>query len=1103
MVLCLAGRHPLVPGSIVLLVWIGQVQCLIDKEKDLEGLVNDSSIDTHEIPLKYDLFRERVLPELLQTVPDDIVEDYINQIPEVDATIDTRHTTIVYRHDHLYYTAPHDLYRKLRYYKWKFRSRRRRTTPTPEPSFTLNEEDFLDLRNQVNLVITEKHELVDPDNPPTRWFTRNTQTNVYPAQRLHSVILKKQFFDKAVPDSYYDDQWEVAQGRATNPLMDLVGMTFNTVFRTMRRLNRTVTFIPFRIGSWRTSSWYPVTTAYYMYPNYTLPTYRTRALDMYDYDKAIFPMVTSKPFAIIDEDENRKRFSLAIVERMKQRELQIAMRTVNTSYLKYVMKPYKYPTVPVGPTLPSTPAPYYPGFKQWFTKEAPLVVTHSIEVLKGSKNHTVKMMKMDLDLEDDLFDMDINDLVTETKITKPETDLLSTTTEHVHTNVDDKITNVNAIIDNDQNTKDSNVKTTNMENFDTEDRFGNDVQKLEDMERSAHGNDNDDQCNTVNIDDINENRFDSIKNNKDSFNYNDDSRTPQTEIQTTKKRSRKSKRTTKVKRKRKVKKMSDENEDSTTDDNENRINEIYDDNRNDNYDNINENDSSNYNKDSKKRSRKSKSTTKVKRKSKVKKMSGENEDSTDDKENRINEIYDDNRNDNYDNINENDSPNYNKDGDTETDPESTDTKKRGGKKVNVMSKLLNKYERNKKPIHNIEKRSLTTTRVNRDDSKEETVAKATNDKYSNFKSLLLKRLSQTKGTKVISTYTFRTRKIPALKRKMFRSEMMNKKCETTLGKTTKLRTVDTEKTTKPKSEETKQSNTMGLTNLKYKVKTSERKRTTRSQKSQTKKKASGKTTNQKIQQETKGYPLIDGEWKDPSEEVKKGKIRKKSRAEREEELLHMLYPPVTLDERKENIDSKYKDQLQDYANQHDRKLREESEGLEKKAKRRKKGNEQDEEFLHQIYPPVTIDEEWVKEYNRRLRPTIPHNMSKHEYVRGFYTYGTSDENVETYATMIPVCPNNDTNLHNQAGYFPRDTNLFSSQENIKFQEVINLYNKYAKEFLQEAISTRKSRKKTMDTTTTTLEVNTKDVVMTAMEQNMRRNWTRPFIQCNWSNFIYY
>uniref|UniRef100_A0A8D8TC02 Uncharacterized protein n=1 Tax=Cacopsylla melanoneura TaxID=428564 RepID=A0A8D8TC02_9HEMI len=273
MVSCLPCHHTLVElASLVLLVWIGQIQCLIDKEKDLEGLVTDSSIDTHEIPLKYDLFRDRVLPELLQTVPDDIMEDYINQIPEVDVTIDTRHTTIVYRHDHLYYTAPHDLYRKLRYYKWKFRSRRRRTTPTPEPSFTLDEEDFLELRNQVKMVVTEKHEIVDPNDPPTMWFTRNTGTPVYPAQRLHSVILKKQFFDKKVPDSYYDDQFDYAQGRVTNPLLELVGMTFNTVFRTMRRLNRTVTFIPFRIGSWRTSSWYPVTTAYYtlptdMYPN--------------------------------------------------------------------------------------------------------------------------------------------------------------------------------------------------------------------------------------------------------------------------------------------------------------------------------------------------------------------------------------------------------------------------------------------------------------------------------------------------------------------------------------------------------------------------------------------------------------------------------------------------------------------------------------------------------------------------------------------------------------------------------------------------------------------------------------------------------------------
>uniref|UniRef100_A0A8D8TE96 Uncharacterized protein n=2 Tax=Cacopsylla melanoneura TaxID=428564 RepID=A0A8D8TE96_9HEMI len=271
---------------------------------------------------------------------------------------------------------------------------------------------------------------------------------------------------------------------------------------------------------------------------------------------------------------------------------------------------------------------------------------------------------------------------------------------------------------------------------------------------------------------------------------------------------------------------------------------------------------------------------------------------------------------------------------------------------------------------------------------------------------------------------------------------------------------------------------------------------------QQRKKASVKPTKQKTQEEIKGeYLLFNGDRKDPFEEVKKGKTRKKSKAERQEELLHMLYPPVTLHDRKENLDNKYRDQHKDYSKHHGKlapgKPFDESEGSEKKPKRRKKINEEEEDFLNQIYQPVTVNEEWVKEYERGLRPTIPQNMSKHEYVRGFYTYGTSDEKVETCATTSF----NDTTLNNQAGYFPNDTNLFSSQEKIKFQEVINMYNKYAKQFLQEAISTRKSRKKTAETTT--LEVNTEGAVMFAMEQILRRNWTRPFIQCNWSNFVYY
>lgn len=85
-----------------------------------------------------------------------------------------------------------------------------------------------------------------------------------------------------------------------------------------------------------------------------------------------------------------------------------------------------------------------------------------------------------------------------------------------------------------------------------------------------------------------------------------------------------------------------------------------------------------------------------------------------------------------------------------------------------------------------------------------------------------------------------------------------------------------------------------------------------------------------------------------------------------------------------------------------------------------------------------------------------------------------------------------------SGYFQNDTELFSSQEKVKFKGVIELYNKYAKEFLQEAISTKRSRKKT--TLLTTLKIIENSAEILPQHKHMKC-LTRPYIHCNLSDFI--
>lgn len=68
------------PLVVILLYTIRYVHSGIDKENDMEGLITDSQIETHEIPLKYDLFRERILPEFLQTVGEEGLAEYVDKV---------------------------------------------------------------------------------------------------------------------------------------------------------------------------------------------------------------------------------------------------------------------------------------------------------------------------------------------------------------------------------------------------------------------------------------------------------------------------------------------------------------------------------------------------------------------------------------------------------------------------------------------------------------------------------------------------------------------------------------------------------------------------------------------------------------------------------------------------------------------------------------------------------------------------------------------------------------------------------------------------------------------------------------------------------------
>lgn len=77
-----------------------------------------------------------------------------------------------------------------------------------------------------------------------------------------------------------------------------------------------------------------------------------------------------------------------------------------------------------------------------------------------------------------------------------------------------------------------------------------------------------------------------------------------------------------------------------------------------------------------------------------------------------------------------------------------------------------------------------------------------------------------------------------------------------------------------------------------------------------------------------------------------------------------------------------------------------------KRKLKKTKAERNEERMLELYPPVTADEEWEREYERALVPTIPHNMSKDEYVRGFFTSSEIDMQAMTTSLYNETSPGN-------------------------------------------------------------------------------------------------
>ncbi|XP_026676903.1 uncharacterized protein LOC113466040 [Diaphorina citri] len=261
--------------------------------------------------------------------------------------------------------------------------------------------------------------------------------------------------------------------------------------------------------------------------------------------------------------------------------------------------------------------------------------------------------------------------------------------------------------------------------------------------------------------------------------------------------------------------------------------------------------------------------------------------------------------------------------------------------------------------------------------------------YLKLKNMLLKRLNKTITTKLIQLYTFKTRKIPITRK---RNLIISTKCENPVKKTRAITNMNyilhgdklgvTMKTTEKKK------------NLKIKINATQKKLKLK------KVRSTKKTNNDKLADDNNLNIEYGNRFKDNKNHwttlqfisstdnaTKSQRKSKKTKAEVREELLHELYPPVTLSDEVYH-DQEHRSEYKDCVKEPTQQYIDSNEKSDNPKKKRKKTKE--EEFLNLMYPPVTLNEEWERAYENILIPTIPQNMSRDEYIRGFYTYGIED-----------------------------------------------------------------------------------------------------------------
>lgn len=213
--------------------------------------------------------------------------------------------------------------------------------------------------------------------------------------------------------------------------------------------------------------------------------------------------------------------------------------------------------------------------------------------------------------------------------------------------------------------------------------------------------------------------------------------------------------------------------------------------------------------------------------------------------------------------------------------------------------------------------------------------------------------------------------------------------------------------------------------MEFKIKTSKKSKileneTKSTQRTKIKKENQEKMKTQEINNVCLERVLPANEFSKDSSSKKKSK---KSKVDRYEEMLNHLYRPVTMNEnkvdlnteisrvtmkkkpklcddssdslttmkkkmvKKSKIESHGKASLREKMKKHNVEQFNEYSDEKPKKKPKKTKAELAEEYIKQMYPPVTVDDAWLKEYENKLIPTVPHNMSRDEFIRGFYTFG--------------------------------------------------------------------------------------------------------------------